>query len=103
MTETETLQRLELLYLVLQFCTREQEKGRKQIFTQGERIEINQERGSRFEYLSYLKGEHNESEVRKAIVAQSIEEKIAYCLNLIIKNQWKGNAQSHFLEHLKRY
>ncbi|MEO6176972.1 MAG: hypothetical protein ABIP27_17600 [Flavobacterium circumlabens] len=103
MTKTETLQRLELLYLVLQFCTREQEKGSKHIFNTGERIEINQERGSMFEHLSFLNGEFNQIDVRKIIVSQATEEKIVYCLNLIIKNQFRGYPQSHFLEHLKVY
>lgn len=103
MTKTETLQRLELLYLVLQFCTNEQEKGRRSIFTVGERIEINQERGSRFEFLSFLHGDIPESDARTRVVPDGIEQKIGLCLSLIIKQGWKGYPQSHFLEHLKRY
>jgi hypothetical protein len=103
MSKTETIQRLELLYLVLQFCTTEQEKGRKHIFTVDERILINQERGAKFEYLSFLYGEFQENEVRNILVPESLELKIGLCLSLIIKKGWKGYPQSHFLEHLKQY
>lgn len=101
MTKTQTLQRLELLYLVLQFCTTEQEKGKRPVFTTGERIAINQERGSKYEYLSFLAGEISENQMRTTEVSVYLDQQIEKCLKNIIDQGWKGYPQSNFLEHLK--
>jgi len=101
MTKTATLQRLELLYLVLQFCTYEQENGRRYVFNPFERIAINQERGARFEHLSFLDGNPTslENEIRIITTSDQLEEKIAHCRQQIVKRKWYGYPQSYFLEY----
>lgn len=95
--------RLELLYAVLQFCTFRQDWGKPRVFTPGERIAINQERGALDEYISYLFGVMPRNDVRSYHVPDSIEEKITRCIHLMEKDGFRANNRSEYLEHLKKY
>ncbi len=62
--------RLENLHHVLVYCSQIQAVGRMPIFTTGERICINQERGSLFSQMSFDGGEVREYEVPIEIEAK---------------------------------
>lgn len=100
---TTVNQRHELLYAVLQYCTFRQDWGKPRMFSPGERIVINQERGALNEYNSYLFGAMPLEDVRKSQVPEAIEEKINSCIQLMAKEGFRANDRSEYLEHLKKY
>lgn len=69
-------QRLEMLFNALYYCSFQQElsKGRDFIFSDGERILINQERGALFSQLT----NSEEDGIREYKVPDHIEERIQY-------------------------
>jgi hypothetical protein len=95
--------RLELLYVVLQYCTFRQDWGKPRVFTPGERIAINQERGALDEYISYLFGTMPREAVRRYHIPEAIEEKIKWCIQMMAKEGFQANDRSEYLEHLKKY
>lgn len=62
--------RIENLHNVLVYCSQIQAVGRTPIFTTGERICINQERGSLFSQMSFDGGQVREYEVPLEIEAK---------------------------------
>jgi hypothetical protein len=85
MKEFQPPQRLEDLLTVLEHCSTIDKKsfGKSKVFTTGERIAINQERGSIFSQLAYESGEIQINETRNYQVPQHIENKIKFTLNKI--------------------
>lgn len=69
-------QRLEMLFNALYYCSFQQQlsKGREFVFTAGERILINQERGALFSQLT----NNEEDGIREYEVPDYIEERIQY-------------------------
>lgn len=82
MSITAKHQRLENLHNVLDYCARIEKKsfGRFCVFTTGERICINQERGSILSQLSHENHENFKHEVRDYKCPESIETKIKFTL-----------------------
>ena len=76
-------QRLEDLHTVLKYCADNQSLGKSASFSKGERISINQERGS---LLSQLNAEHFPRDVRNYKCPAFLESKIRFTLKKIIDN-----------------
>lgn len=55
----------------------------QRVFSTGQRIVINQERGSLMSQLSYLKFETPEYEVRTFKISNILNQKVKYCNNKI--------------------
>lgn len=70
---------------VLKHCSEldRRSNGTKTVFTTGERIAINQERGSIYTQISYESGEIDITETRNYQVSENIENKIKFTLNKI--------------------
>jgi hypothetical protein len=83
-------ERLYLLFAVLAF-----DSDRTRIFTVGERICINQERGSLCELRSLDSGEASKDQVRFYIVPESIENKIEVCEQMMNRTQWVPPPQQY--------
>lgn len=75
--------RLEILLLVLQYDAENPE------LSISERILINQERGSMFDYKNYLFRYMNFEDIRMLKVPQSLEDKIVKISKKIIKEDWQ--------------
>lgn len=95
--------RQELLFAVLQYCTFRQDRGQNRVFSPGERIAINQERAALDEFVSYLFGSMDRTDVRTYQVPDNIEEKITWSVNLMQQSGFRPNDRSEYLEHLKKY
>lgn len=83
MNTNQIIQRLEDLHAVLLYCSDNQSVGKSAIFSRGERICINQERGS---LLSQLNAEHFPNDVRNYKCPANLEAKIRFTLKKIIDN-----------------
>ena len=85
MNTNQLIQRLEDLHMVLQQCSKIDllSDGKNRAFTTGERICINQERGS---LLSQLNAENFPNDVRNYKCPAFLESKIRFTLNKIIDN-----------------
>jgi hypothetical protein len=85
MNTNQLIQRLEDLRTVLQQCSKIDllSDGKNRAFTTGERICINQERGS---LLSQLNAENFPDDVRNYKCPAFLESKIRFTLNKIIDN-----------------
>lgn len=85
MNTNQLIQRLEDLHTVLQQCSKIDllSDGKNRAFTTGERICINQERGS---LLSQLNAENFPNDVRNYKCPAFLESKIKFTLNKIIDN-----------------
>jgi hypothetical protein len=92
MSYDDIIQRIEDLHNVLVFCSEMQSAGRIHVFKVGERICINQERGSLLTRLS------QDSEFRDYIVPPSIEAKITFTLEKTNNNNWSGFSKEKFLK-----
>lgn len=79
----KTLQRLEDLSSVLEYCSDNQKVGKTATFSVGERICINQERGS---LLSQMNAEDFPNDVRDYQCPVLLESKIKFTLKKIIDN-----------------
>lgn len=83
MNTNQIIQRLEDLHAVLLYCSDNQSVGKKASFSRGERICINQERGS---LLSQLNAENFPNDVRSYKCPAFLESKIKFTLKKIIDN-----------------
>lgn len=83
--------RLEVLGWVLQYC-----KNYQATFKTGERICINQERGSLLDKRAYVCGLKNFHDVREYKVNESIENRIQFTMNKILSNE-KIKLQSNLI------
>jgi hypothetical protein len=83
MNTNQLIQRLEDLHAVLLYCSDNQSVGKSAIFSRGERICINQERGS---LLSQLNAASFPKDVRNYKCPAFLESKIKFTLNKIIDN-----------------
>ena len=86
MNTNQIIQRLEDLHAVLLYCSDNQSVGKQASFSRGERICINQERGS---LLSQLNAENFPDDVRNYKCPAFLESKIRFTLNKIIDNHLK--------------
>jgi len=84
----EIYQRLEDLEDVLAYCATLQNLGKAHVFRVGERICINQERGSLF---SQLNTENKAHERRYYKISESIEAKVKFTLETIKATSWRKN------------
>ncbi|WP_281237879.1 hypothetical protein [Flavobacterium praedii] len=83
MDTNQIIQRLEDLHAVLQYCAENETLGKSPSFSRGERICINQERGS---LMSQLNAEHFPNDVRNYKCLALLESKIRFTLKKIIDN-----------------
>jgi hypothetical protein len=83
MPTKQTQERLNLLFTVLIFSSE-----KTAIFKTGERICINQERGSLFDTLNFNAGIINKSDVRMYSVPEHIEKKIKNCVVMMQQINW---------------
>ena len=83
MNTNQIIQRLEDLHAVLLYCSDNQSVGKKASFSRGERICINQERGS---LLSQLNAENFPNDVRSYKCPAFLEAKVKFTLKKIIDN-----------------
>ena len=83
MDTNQIIQRLEDLHAVLQYCAENENLGKSASFSRGERICINQERGS---LLSQLNAETFPNDVRNYKCPAFLESKIRFTLKKIIDN-----------------
>ena len=83
MNTNQINQRLEDLHAVLLYCSDNQSVGKKASFSRGERICINQERGS---LLSQLNAENFPNDVRGYKCPAFLEAKVKFTLKKIIDN-----------------
>ena len=83
MNTNQIIQRLEDLHAVLLYCSDNQSVGKKASFSRGERICINQERGS---LLSQLNAENFPNDVRNYKCPAFLEAKVKFTLKKIIDN-----------------
>ncbi len=83
MTETQIVDRLELLYTVLQYGS-----FKTATFSIAERILINQERGSLFELRASMSGEFPAEECRRYKVPAKLEQRIQEINDLISRANW---------------
>ena len=83
MNTNQINQRLEDLHAVLLYCSDNQSVGKKASFSRGERICINQERGS---LLSQLNAENFPNDVRNYKCPDFLEAKVKFTLKKIIDN-----------------
>lgn len=86
MNRTDT-NRLANLHNVLLYCSQIQAVGRTPVFSIGERICINQERGSIYSQMSFDGGE-----VREYEVPLDLEVKIQVIIEKIKFSSWSGFA-----------
>lgn len=98
MSNQENYQRLEDLHNVLVYCSDMQKEGRIHVFKVGERICINQERGSIFSQLSHYNNEVFSHEVRAYKCSAALEAKIKFTLAKIHATGWGGFSQDKFLK-----
>ena len=86
MKEFQPPQRLHDLHTALAYCSLidKHSDGKHKIFTPGERIAINQERGSVFSQIAFETGEITALEVRNYKVSAVIENKVQF---IVTKNQ----------------
>lgn len=79
------IQRLNNLHTALEQCSKIDllSDGKNKVFTTGERIAINQERGAILSQIAYGNEEITALEVRTYQVSQQIENKIRFTLNKI--------------------
>ncbi len=83
MNTDQLIQRLEDLHTVLKYCANNQSVGKAASFSRGERICINQERGS---ILSQLNAENFPNDVRNYKCPAFLEAKIKFALKKVIDN-----------------
>ena len=83
MNTNQIIQRLEDLHAVLLYCSVNQSVGKKASFSRGERICINQERGS---LLSQLNAGNFPNDVRNYKCPDFLEAKVKFTLKKIIDN-----------------
>lgn len=83
MDTNQIIQRLEDLHAVLQYCANNQSVGKAASFSRGERICINQERGS---LQSQLSAEQFPNDVRNYKCPAFLESKIRFTLKKVIDN-----------------
>ncbi|MDX6187963.1 hypothetical protein SGQ83_01255 [Flavobacterium sp. Fl-318] len=85
MKEFQLPQRLNNLHTALEQCSQIDllSDGKNKVFTIGERIAINQERGSIFSQIAHENGEITMLEVRTYKVPPHIENKIKFTLSKI--------------------
>ena len=85
MKESQLPQRLNNLHTALEQCSQIDflSDGKNKVFTTGERIAINQERGSIFSQIAHENGETTALEVRNYKVNAHIENKINFTLSKI--------------------
>ncbi|KVV14831.1 hypothetical protein [Flavobacterium sp. TAB 87] len=93
-------QRLEDLHNVLLYCSEVDRVsyGKDKVFSTGERITINQERGSYFSQLAANNGEIFPHEVRTYQVTEHIDNKINKTLEQIHATSWGGFTNDKFLK-----
>jgi hypothetical protein len=91
-------QRLEDLHNVLVYCSEMQTLGRIHVFKVGERICINQERGSLLSQLAHNQNEVFSHEVRAYQVSPPIEAKIKFTVEKINATSWSGFSKDKFLK-----
>lgn len=99
----EINERLELLYMVLQYCSKQQLYHNRKMFSIGERIAINQERAALEDFVNYLFGEMPREDVRMYQVPDRLEDKITWSIHLMKQANYIYNGRSEYLEHLKKY
>jgi hypothetical protein len=85
MKESQLLIRLNNLHTALEQCSQMDllSDGKNKVFTTGERIAINQERGSIFSQIAHENLEITALEVKNYKVPAHIENKIKFTLNKI--------------------
>jgi hypothetical protein len=98
MSNQDIYQRLEDLHNVLFYCSDLQKQGRIHVFKVGERICINQERGSLLSKLSHAKNEIFSHEVRDYKTPTSIEVKIKFTIEKIKATGWGGFSSDIILK-----
>ena len=99
---SETIkQRLADLHNVLVYCSEVDSRsfGKYNMFSAGERICINQERGSLFSQLAGEKGEIFPHEVRTYKVPAQIEAKISFTIEKIEATNWGGFTTDHLFKN----
>jgi hypothetical protein len=84
----QPIQRLNNLHTALEKCSQIDllSDGKSKIFTTGERIAINQERGAILSQIAYGNEEITALEVRTYQVSPQIENKIRFTLKKVIDN-----------------
>jgi hypothetical protein len=98
MSNRKINQRLEDLQNVLFYCSELQKEGKIYVFKVGERICINQERGSLFSQLSFDNNENFLHEVRGYECPPALEAKIKFTIEKIKATNWGGFNQDQFLK-----
>ncbi|WP_300977410.1 hypothetical protein [Flavobacterium sp.] len=85
MKDNQPIQRLNKLHIALEQCSAidQLSDGKNKIFTTGERIAINQERGAILSQIAYGNEEITALEVRTYQVSSQIENKIRFTLSKI--------------------
>lgn len=99
MNET-LLQRLSDLHNVLVYCSQIDASsfGKSKVFSLGERICINQERGSLFSQLALNNKEIFQNEVRTYKVTEELEKKIKQTIEKIEATTWGGFSNDQILK-----
>ncbi|WP_289665553.1 hypothetical protein [Flavobacterium panacagri] len=92
MTAAEIMNRLDILYNVLFYCSE-----KHATFSRFQRICINQERGALYSKFSFLLNEISENEVRDYQCPPEIEAKIQFTLQKIKDTNWLAFDQSQLL------
>lgn len=90
MTTVEIMNRLDILYNVLFYCSE-----KHTTFSRFQRICINQERGALYSQFSFLLNEITQNEVRDYQCPAEIEAKIQFTLQKIKDTNWLNFDQSH--------
>lgn len=85
MKDNQPIQRLNNLHTALEQCSQidQLSDGKNKVFTTGERIAINQERGAILSQIAYGNEEITALEVRTYRVSSQIENKIKFTLSKI--------------------
>lgn len=99
-TNQEIYDRLRDLHNVLVYCTEVDtiSFGKNKVFTPGERIVINQERGALFTQLASNNNQIFPHEVRDIKVGPVLELKIRSALNQVNATAWGGHSQDTILK-----
>lgn len=98
MSKSKKYDRLEDLQNVLIYCSDLQKDGKIYVFKVGERICINQERGSLFSQLSFENNENFMHEVRGYECPPALEAKIKFTIEKIKATNWGGFNSDQFLK-----
>lgn len=92
-------QRLEDLHNVLNYCSEvdKNSDGRLYVFSIGERICINQERGALFSQLAQINNETFPHEVREYKIPPHIEAKVKFTIEKIQATNWGGYKLNDYI------